>query len=362
MAEGRPPSSSEQPAKPKSSQKGKRPHHTSEPEGKPEERPPLHFTGLGPKPHWKRYLDPDLDKPKVAKEYPVFVLKDPPKQQKGKRASEAKGKEVKTPAPQLSEAQQKPPAAALRTSSGSKPYWERYMGLNLDISKLKASEVPKKSGSPSSSGEPAKPKSSQSEKRPHRISETEAKEVETPALQLSEAQQEPPAAALQTTSSEDKAYREQHLDTVRPESRVSTISTSVHQQESDQPESQSSRSPSSPTLTYQIWNEATIDIYRSDCSVIVATAYRAKPSPEITPAASPGKPPLHTDRAKSAPAFMHSDKADNKAKGAGVVKQRPKSVSIPSVLSAREAAIKLYETQTFFQIKQLTRPIPGVSC
>ena len=216
----------------------------------------------------------------------------------------------------------------------------------------------------------ARPKSSQSEKRPHK---TKGKEVETPALQLSEAQQEPPAAALQTTSSED---REQYLDTVSTgASELSLLSISDYQEESDQPQTHpSSRSPSPPTLTFQKWNEPTIKVFRSGSSVKVTTEYRGKLSPEelellerSSTAIPLEKPPPRTDRARSVPILWHTDKAYSKARGENVVygsvraiKQRRKTVSIPSVVLAREAATKLYYTQTFLLIKQLTVP-PEVS-
>ena len=104
----------------------------------------------------------------------------------------------------------------------------------------------------------AKPKSSQKEKRPH---QTEGKEVERPALQLSEAQQEPPAAALQTRV---KIRSSSYLDTVSAE--ASELSLSDPQQKSDQPLSHpSSRSSSPPTLI----------------KVLCSVKYRSKPSSEL---------------------------------------------------------------------------------
>ena len=227
-------------------------------------------------------------------------------------------------------------------------------------------------GRPASSlEEMAKPKSSQKEKRPH---QTEGKDVETPALQLSEAQQEPPSAALQTTSSED---REQHLDTVSAEaSEISLISISDPQQESDQPLSHlSSRPP--PLLAFQERKEPTmkvfreglkkprIKLFRSGCSVKVSTEYQGKHSLELSSTAIiPEKPLPRTDQPRSMPVLEHTDKAGNKTKGEDIVyggvepiKQWQKvTASIPSVVPAREAATKLHQTQEFFQIKQLPKP------
>ena len=196
----------------------------------------------------------------------------------------------------------------------------------------------------------AKPKSSQSEKPLHHISETEGKEVETPARQLSEAQQEPPAAALQTTSSEHKA---------------SEIS--------DQPLSHPSSTSPSPPLTFQeLWRKPTITIFRSGCSVKVSTEYRGKLLRALKPSSTailPEKPPPRTDQPRSVSILEYTDKADDEAKGEDVVhesvraiKQQQKTASIPSAEPAREAATKLYQTQEFLQIKQLPKPFPEVSC
>ena len=342
MAEGRPASSLEEPAKPKSSRKEKRPHQTE-------------------------------------------------------------GKKVKTPALRLSEVQQEPPAAALKTTSSEdkEQYLDTVSAEASELSLLSISDYQEESDQPQphtssrspspptlssttiplekplprtdppSLEEPAKPKSSQKEKRPH---QTEGKEVETPALHLSEAQQEPPAAALQATSSEDK---EQYLDTVSAEvSEISLISKSDPQQESDQAQSQTSSScPSSPLRGWNEpiikifrlkWKEPRIKVSRSGCSVKVSTEYQGKPSLEVISTAE--NPLLRTERPRSMPILGYTYEAGSKAKGEGVVhgsvraiKQRWNPACIPSAEPAREAATKLYQTQEFLQIRQLPKPTPEVS-
>ena len=205
----------------------------------------------------------------------------------------------------------------------------------------------------SSSGQPAKPKSSQSEERPHHISEAEGREAETPALQLSGAQQEPPAAAL-------------HLDTAStsPEEGSQVTLTSDQQQGSDQSQSHSS-SASSPLplpITYVRvslpgWREPTTKIFRSGCSVTVATLYPGRHSLESSSVVALPDEPLHmppTDRPRSEPVLGSEGEVVVHGRIQPTM-QRP--MSSLSAKKARQVASQLNQGPSFLQ----TGPAPRIT-
>ena len=246
----------------------------------------------------------------------------------------------------------------------------------------------------SSSEEPAKPESSQSEEHQHRISQAEGREAETPALQLSEAQQEPPAAAaLQTSSSEDKPYWEQPIDpdkvslsTLTPSSDEQRSLTSLtssgqqgsqvaltggQQQGSDQSQSHSSSAPSTlPTPGLQEprirfprpgWREPTTKIFKSGCSVTVAILYPGKifqesSSAVVLPDRQPHRPP--TDRSSSMPALR--SKGEVVAHGR-IQPTMQQPMPILPAQEARQVASQLDQGPSFLQTRPAPRITPEVS-